>query len=201
MSSFSTTSSSSSWFVEGLRAAAFDIAKNMDIHQIPLDYDQDTEDRSSIVAAIESIKKTGYRYIFGIVFTRDTHDALLEEAYNQGVAGTGLHNWLFADSFGGNLDGRTFPENSPLHLSYKGAAKIEVSGGVKGMPSYDNYNVNMAKLRNTADLEYLGNLFPNYFGHENYGDSVPFVNDENFLVDIKNGMSFNLYEFFVYMGR
>jgi hypothetical protein len=101
-------------YVEGLRLAAQDHAPDMLIHQIPLD-----DGQGSIVAAVASLKNTEFRFVFAIVFTVETHDALLTEAYKEGVAGTGKHNWLFGDSFLGVLEGRQFKEGSPLHKSYR----------------------------------------------------------------------------------
>jgi hypothetical protein len=102
-------------YVDGMRNAAQEHAPDMTILQIPLNSDGE----ESIKSAVDGLKKTGFRFVFAIVFTTDTHDALLTEAYSQGVAGNGLHNWLFGDSFLGTLDDRTFEEGSPLHLAYR----------------------------------------------------------------------------------
>ena len=101
-------------YVEGMRNARDIYAPDMIIHQIPLD-----EGDKAIESAIASAKATGYNFVFAIVFTIPTHDALLTEAYHQGVAGDGVHNWVFGDSFLGTLDGRQFEPGSPLHLAYR----------------------------------------------------------------------------------
>ena len=96
---------------------------------------------------MQNLKATGFRFVFCLVFGRDTHDALLTEAHLHEVAGTGVHNWLFADSFANTLDQRSFEEGSPLHLAYRGAAVLEVSGGVAGVvPSYDTFEAQMREL-------------------------------------------------------
>lgn len=101
-------------YVEGMRNARDIYAPDMIIHQIPLD-----EGEKAIETAIASVKATKYRFVFAIVFTAETHDALMTEAYRQGVAGDGKHNWVFGDSFLGTLDDRTFEEGSPLHFAYR----------------------------------------------------------------------------------
>jgi serine/threonine protein kinase len=181
-------------FVEGMRKAAALHAPDMVIHQIPLD-----EDQGSIEGAVASLKNTEFRFVFCLVFTTETHDAVLMEAYNNGVAGNGLHNWLFGDSFTGTLDGRIFEKGSPLHLSYRGSALMEVSGGVPGMPNYDNYASKMEALRNPTDLEYLGSLFPKH-EHPDYGSEPPFIGNDDFLTRITNGFSPFIYEAAIALG-
>ena len=107
-------------YVEGMRNARDGYAPDMTIQQIPLD-----EGSGSIHGAVGAAKDTGYRFIFAIVFTADTHDQLMTAAYEQGIAGDGKHNWIFGDSFLGTLDNRSFEKNSPLHLSYRYATHIE----------------------------------------------------------------------------
>lgn len=106
-------------YVEGMRNARDGYAPDMTIQQIPLD-----EGSGSINGAVGAAKDTGYRFIFAIVFTAETHDQLMHAAYEQGIAGDGKHNWIFGDSFLGTLDNRSFEKNSPLHLSYRYAIRI-----------------------------------------------------------------------------
>eukprot|EP00529_Nitzschia_sp_RCC80_P008017 CAMPEP_0113500784 /NCGR_PEP_ID=MMETSP0014_2-20120614/32547_1 /TAXON_ID=2857 /ORGANISM="Nitzschia sp." /LENGTH=1271 /DNA_ID=CAMNT_0000395211 /DNA_START=158 /DNA_END=3973 /DNA_ORIENTATION=+ /assembly_acc=CAM_ASM_000159 len=181
-------------FVEGMRAAADAHAPDMVFHQVPLD-----EEQGSIPAAVESIKRTGYRFVFCLVFTQETHDQLLTEAYNAGVAGTGLHNWLFADSFLGTLDGRTFEKGSPLHLAYRGSALLEASGGVPGIPGFDGYESKMAELNNPKDMEYLGSLWPKH-DDPAYGATPPFVDSKDFLSTVKDSFAPFNYEAAIALG-
>ena len=181
-------------FVEGMRNAAELYAPDMVMHQVPLD-----EEQGSISGTIESIKRTGYRFVFCLVFTRETHDELLTEAYNAGVAGTGVHNWLFADSFNGALDGRTFEKGSPLHLAYRGSALLEASGGVPGIPGFDKYESKMAELNNPTDMEYLGSLWPKH-DDPAYGTTPPFVDSKDFLSSVKDGFAPFNYEAAIALG-
>ena len=181
-------------FVEGMRVAAEEHAPDLIIQQIPLD-----EGQGSIEAAVESLKSSRCRFVFGLVFTRETHDALLTEAYNQGVAGTGLHTWLFADSFGSTLDGRTFENGSPLHLSYRGTGLLEISGGVEGLPDFDSFSAKMAELKNPTDLAYLESISPRQ-NHPNFGSDVPFLYSEDFITPPKDGFIPFWYEATIALG-
>ncbi len=101
-------------YVEGMRQATAKYVPDLIIQQIPVD-----DNSESIKAAVTSVKQSGFRFVFCLVFTAETHDELLLEAYNQGVAGDGLHNWIFGDSFLGVLVDRTFEKDSPLYLAYR----------------------------------------------------------------------------------
>ena len=169
----------------------------MVIHQVPLD-----EDWSSLEAAVTSVKNTGYRFIYALVFSTKTHDDLLTEAYRQGIAGTGVHNWVFGDSFLGALEGRTFEKNSPLHLAYRGSGALEATGGVLGLTNYDAYARKIAELKNSQDLEYMASLIPKY-NHSNYASTlndVPFVFEEQFLTPLTTGFHVFSYEAIIALG-
>jgi hypothetical protein len=182
-------------YVEGLRAAAEEYAPDMIIHQIPLDAGE-----GAIESAVTSLKNTKCRFVYGLVFTIETHDALMTEAFRQGVAGNGDHNWLFGDSFFDTLDGRSFEKGSPLHLSYQGVGLFEVTGGIGGMSSYDNYSSAVAELRNSEDLEYLGSLFPKH-DYRDYGSDPPFIDNEDFLTPpLKSAFSSFMYEATIALG-
>ena len=166
-------------YVDGMRKARDEWAPDMLIHQVPLD---EADIEASAKTGVASLKQTEYRFIFLLVFSNPVHDTVMEEAYKQGVAGTGLHNFLFGDSFLGTLDGRTFEPNSPLHLAYRGSGLFEVSGGVTGMPRYDALVQQVSELRsNPIDLEYLGSLFPPHTdpAYLNADGGPPFVSDDD----------------------
>jgi Receptor family ligand binding region len=181
-------------FAQGLRKAAEIHAPDMVLYQVPLD-----EDEGSMEAAIASVKKTGFRYIFCLVFTEETHDLLLTEGYRQGVAGTGVHNWVFADSFLGTLNGRKFEKGSTLHKVYSGTGLIEVTGGVPGIPSFDNYQEIVEKLRNPTDLEYLASIWPSH-DEPQWGTETPFINSDDFLKDLSESYSAFNYEAAISLG-
>jgi Receptor family ligand binding region len=182
-------------FVEGLRKAAEIHAPDMKFQQVPLD-----DGDASIKAAVAAVQKSQYRYIFLLVFTNEVHDAIMTEAYAQGVAGSGVHNWIAGDSFQGTLDGRTFPKGSPLHLSYRGAGLLEVTGGVKGMPLYDAFVDHYRRLHNPADLETLGGLTPE--SESPLYDPEIFFNGDHpsFAKELSSGYAALAYEAAVALG-
>lgn len=101
-------------YAQAMRISAKQHAPDMIIHQIPLDYESE-----SIKAAVTSLKNSKFQFIFALVFTKDVQDALMTEAFNQGVAGTGKHNWLWSGIFQDQLVGRDFEKDSPLYLAYR----------------------------------------------------------------------------------
>lgn len=76
--------------------------------------------KNAVKTAVESLKRTEYRFVFALVQGTETHDALMTEAFHQGVAGNGKHHWLYGDSFLGTLDDRKFEKDSPLQKAYSG---------------------------------------------------------------------------------
>lgn len=101
-------------FIEYLRRVADIHAPQLDIQAFSISF----KDRS-VPGAIESVKATGFRFIFCAFLQVDAFDEVVIEGYNQGIAGTGVHNWLFNAAFSGVLPGRKFEKNSPLHLAYR----------------------------------------------------------------------------------
>lgn len=75
----------------------------MIFHQVPVENLQ-----PSIESAVTNVKTTGVRFIFALVDSQELYDAVMVEAYQRGIAGTGVHNWLFADGFDSTVDGRSF---------------------------------------------------------------------------------------------
>jgi 7 transmembrane sweet-taste receptor of 3 GCPR/Receptor family ligand binding region len=158
-------------FAEGLRLASEAHAPGMKIVQLPLDHES-----NAMGDVVTRLKESEYRYIFALVFTRAVHDDLLQEAYRQGVAGTGVHNWFFPDSFYDvSLEGRVVEKGSPLHLAYKGTGAITYSGGIPGISRYDNFVNKMGELRNNQDLDYLKTVLPKFEGE------TPFLFEDDFL--------------------
>jgi len=181
-------------YVEAMRAAAEIHAPDLVIYQIPID-----ENESSIKAAVESLKLSEYRYVFCLVFGLKFHDTLLEEAYNQKVAGTGLHTWFFGDSFGGGLNDRTFPKDSPLHKAYQGGGLLEGTGGLPGLTRFDHYQDAMARLKNPNDMDYLTKHFLLHDVPE-YIEGLTFLHEADFLQPVKSGYAIFTYEATITLG-
>lgn len=181
-------------FVEGLRMAAEKYAPDLKIHQAPVD-----DGMAAIRTALSSIKETQYRYIFAIVFTQEVHDDVLSEAYAMGLAGTGKHQWLFADSFA-SIEGRTMEANSVLNLAYRGVGMIEATGGIPGigLTGYENFLEAMAEVSNTDDLEYLFSKYPKYDDKPVYDESIKAFT--NYLKPASSVQATFLYEATIALG-
>lgn len=145
-------------FVQGLRLAAEVHAPDMKIHQSTVD-----DSVASMRSALRSVKETQYRYVFAVVFTAETHDTLLLEAYKMELAGTGKHQWLFGDSFI-KIGGRVFEADSPLIAAYRGVGMLEATGGVPGigLDGYEKFQDLLADVNNPTDMEYLFSIFPRH---------------------------------------
>lgn len=183
--------------VDGLRAAAAEYSPEMIIHQIPLD-----EGQGSIEAAIQNLKSTQFRFVFCVVFTPELNDAILEEAYKQDVAGNGKHNWLFGDAFQGTLDERRFQKDSPLSMVYRGIGLLQASGGVEGVPGFDNFADQMRSLKTPTNTMYVGNLFPQH-DHPSYPATVaehPFLFAPDFMNPLVDGYAPFYYEAAIALG-
>jgi Receptor family ligand binding region len=89
--------------------------------------------------AVAILKGTKFRYFFAIV-SSTMFEPLMNEAFRQGIAGTGKHNWIFSDSIGVGAVAREYDRGSPLHLASLGASRLSAIGGFDGVSRiYDNY--------------------------------------------------------------
>merc|ERR1712151_1006067 len=81
----------------------------------------------------------------------------MTEAVRQGIAGTGVHNWIFSDSAGGALTRRQQPEEvgSPLALAIRGSGLISASGGKAGFETFDKLAEALVSTRNPVDKAYI----------------------------------------------
>ena len=143
-------------FMEGLVLAARKDAPNLQIQTVNLIANPDGE---TIRSAISKLAATKYTYFFGILFSTYIDD-IMTEAYDQGIAGTGRHNWIFSDGLVGYLDGLQFESGSKLALAYRGIGVLTATGGIAGMTNYDKLDTSMQQLKNEADLSYIESLFP-----------------------------------------
>lgn len=101
------------------------------------------------------------------------------EAYNQGIAGNGDHNWFFSDSLSPNtIPEQQYEENSPLHLATRGVFMLAAIGGLPGMKVYDTFVEKWQQLNNAEDIDYfLTNKHPQY---DDLDYKTQIMNDEFF---------------------
>jgi len=137
---------------------------------------------STISDAVASLRRTQYTYFFGIL--EPTHvERVMSEAYRQGIAGDGVHNWLFSDAFGSTITGGdSWEEGSPLAKTYSGTGILSAVGGVDGMEKYDLLGEALRSLRDSeADMEFLDGIMPRYPEGQNEVDHTIYTKGDQFL--------------------
>ena len=170
-------------FMEGLVLAARKDAPNMKIQTVNIIANPD---RKTIRRAISKLAATKYTYFFGILFDKYIDD-IMTEAYDQGIAGTGRHNWIFSDGLKGYLDDHEFEAGSKLALAYRGIGVLSATGGIPGMTKYDKLDTSMQQLKNEADLSYIESIFPTDYSdgkvvnHSSISRSDAFLSHPTFM--------------------
>jgi hypothetical protein len=146
-------------FARGIRSAVLGEPSILRVETIPL---KESANNESIAEAIKQLKDTEFKYFFGVFFLTDA-DNIMSEAYNQGIAGTGEHTWIFSDGLGGHVTGRNFKIGSPLEKSYRGTSIMQATGGIPGVgvDGFDELTKSLYVLgANEADRAYLDGLYP-----------------------------------------
>lgn len=113
--------------------------------------------------AVSILKGTKFRYFFAIVYD-SKYEPLMKEAYKQGIAGTGLHTWIYAGGVSiSTLTNTEYDRESPLFLASLGLARLAAVGGFEGVsPVYDKYLDAFKSLANKQDIEILQSIQPIY---------------------------------------
>jgi hypothetical protein len=146
-------------YAQGLQLAAAEYAPDMKIQYIDFPFDTTPEIVSSTVGMV---KDTNFRYIFGIIFSTAHYEAFMTEAFNNGIAGTGEHVWMFSDSVSTSIFEKTFEKNSPLHLASSGCSRISAVAGIPGNENYDLFLQSMNDLNNPDDINLLQSKHPDH---------------------------------------
>jgi hypothetical protein len=180
----------------GLQLAAAEFAPDMVIasYDFPFEATPDTVKRT-----IGLLKNTQFRYFFGIIFSTVHYEAFMTEAYNQGIAGTGLHNWIFSDSVSTSILADPFESGSPLHLASKGASRIGAVGGVPGIELYDLFLESMLDLDNPEDIEVVQSKHPSYLKEADY-EPLQIEDDPEFFLKAAVGVVPFLYDATIALG-
>ena len=143
----------------GLQLAAAEYAPEMVIQSYDFPFEATPEIISKTVSLL---KQTQFRYFFGIFFSTVHYDPIMTEAYHQGIAGTGDHNWIFSDSVSTSVFADGFEVGSPLHFASRGSSRIGAVGGVPGIPKYDLFLHSMMDLDNPHDIDLIQSRHPTY---------------------------------------
>ena len=177
----------------GLQLAAKRLAPDMVVETIEMVLRLDPDDEripEDISRTVSFLKATQYTYFFSLTY-HDFHDKIMEEAFKQGIAGTGHHNWFFSEALGETfLTERIFEEGSPLHLAHVGASRFSAVGGIPGLsPRYDKLEELLKAYRNPDDIEFLRSVLPKYDTHNStVFDEV--LNSPDFLQSAKHPAAF-----------
>jgi len=123
------------------------------------------------VNAVTFLKSTQFRYFFAPILDAN-FESLMEEAFRQNIAGTGMHNWMFSASIQRAVRTK-YEKDSPLHLATRGISMIDVIGGKAGTSTRDRYEPSWDSLNNDQDINYIKSKLPQY---DNY-DSSLFIGD------------------------
>ena len=147
-------------FARGLHEAAAIDAPTMSIKSVEIAPIESSDE--SVKRAVQELKATGFRYIFAILNNDILFEKVMLEAYDQEIAGTGRHTWMFSDSSMGAIIQRTTETNSPIHKALQGTGIIMASGGqAEYNPILDQYRNNLNELLNPTELEYIISQSPN----------------------------------------
>ena len=144
-------------FMEGLILAAQQNAPDLRIKKVNI---RANPDKEIIRDAVQRLVDTQYTFFFAIIFSTNIN-ALMTEAYDQGIAGTGNHNWIFGDGMGSYLEGRQFEAGSKLAIAFQGTGVLTAAGGNSGMTAFDKFDKSMKQMKNEADISYVESLLPN----------------------------------------
>jgi hypothetical protein len=146
-------------FARGIRSAALNEASIIRVETFPIQIEADNQ---TISATIKQLKDLQFTYFFGIIWDTDA-DNIMTEAYNQGIAGTGKHSWIFSDSMGSHVIGKNYSVGSPLEKAYRGTSVLLATGGIPGvgLDRFDKLATSIQVLgENEPDRSYLDGLYP-----------------------------------------
>jgi Receptor family ligand binding region len=112
--------------------------------------------------AVSVLKASKFRYFFAIV-NDAKYAPLMKEAYQQGIAGTGKHHWIFADGLSDStVTNAEYDKDAPLYLASRGLSRLAAVGGFAGVsPIYDEYLQAFTRIAaNKQDIEILQSMQP-----------------------------------------
>jgi len=149
-------------YLASLREAANKIAPGkMKIKpfSIPTVFETNPERAQEIIESrIKDIAETQLLYIVGIFYVPQ-YKTVMKEAFQQGIAGNGVHNWLFGDVImNTQIRDAEYEKGSPLYLATKGIGIISFSS--QYTPYYKKYVAALQELDNNEDLDYLKSTLP-----------------------------------------
>lgn len=169
-------------YVRGMRETILAEYPNFAMEAVSFSATTLTKSPSDYTAAIKAVKQTGFRYIFVTAALIDEFPIFLEEAYNQGIIGDGLHTWIINSK--STLSVYLYNQE---HVADSILAKV--GGGIlafglqptRDLPDYAPYH-NYAKAwknlaNNQQDLDYLNTKLPSHLTNPS---GAPLINSDTF---------------------
>ena len=100
------------------------------VRVIEIEADRNAEEyQASLENAVRFLKDTNYRYFYA---ASNDPFGVLEEAFKQGIAGTGDHHWIFSGAGGDIADAAiSYERDSPLHLMLRGVIQEVAIGALE----------------------------------------------------------------------
>ena len=121
----------------------------------------------NMTLTVQALKDTGYKFFVGIVITAAEHVRLMEEAYRQGIAGSGEYNWVFTKYIGYDIN------SSPImRKASTGVLDFYALPSIPGAGRYDVLIEELKALRNADDLEYLQSKLPSNNGRLSFESPI-----------------------------
>ena len=147
---------------------------------------QDGSDVEDAISRLKELRISTVVAIFeGIEYSSNLYDVVMEEAYQQGVAGDGHHVWLFPESlleYSLYLQKLRTPEEyeeSPLQHAYRGAGIIK-SGRLESK-YYQLVDGITSQSKSPGHLEYMQSVLPNPFRNTSNIATAEMMSEESFL--------------------
>ena len=156
-----TESSRQLTFWTGLRDAWIrDYYPSLVIESVGLD------DRTNMTAVVHGVRKTGHRYILGLIPFQQM-EPLMREATRQGIMGRAEYQWIFATSGLARLP-VLHTRDSVIGLAGDGILSFALQSASPGQGRYDEFVEAFAELDNPDDIAYLSSLIPKHEDAPNY---------------------------------
>eukprot|EP00531_Pseudo-nitzschia_arenysensis_P000814 CAMPEP_0116123586 /NCGR_PEP_ID=MMETSP0329-20121206/4826_1 /TAXON_ID=697910 /ORGANISM="Pseudo-nitzschia arenysensis, Strain B593" /LENGTH=929 /DNA_ID=CAMNT_0003617509 /DNA_START=189 /DNA_END=2978 /DNA_ORIENTATION=- len=147
---------------------------------------QDGSNVQNAIARVKELRITTVVPIFeGIEYSSNLYDVVMEEAYQQGVAGDGTYVWFFPESvleYSLYLQQLRTPEKyheSNLFYAYRGAGIIK-SGRLESK-YYELVDGIMAQSESLGHAEYMQSVLPNPFLDTNSNATGDMMSEDTFL--------------------
>ena len=150
-------------YAASLKAAASNPENDMTIVTVEISADITKVTNMDLQWIVAQLKETQFTYFFGVIYGSTHYSPVMEEAFRQGIAGTGKHNWMFADAVSG-IDDRSYARHSALYNATRGIGLITPVGG-RESPLYKRFSQALRELSNEEDLQYVASLLPTYDDH------------------------------------